>query len=64
MAAEHHNDMQCNEFDALLSDAIDKMLTGPKAEAFLALPFGREAIALRHWPRDCGVAGWGEASAL
>jgi hypothetical protein len=36
MAAEPHNDMQCNEFDALLSDAIDKMLTGPKAEAFLA----------------------------
>lgn len=35
MAAEYHNDMQCNEFDALLSDAIDKMLTGPKAEAFL-----------------------------
>jgi hypothetical protein len=36
MAAEHHNGMQCNEFDALLSEAIDKMLTGPKAEAFLA----------------------------
>src|SRR5277367_2880480 len=36
MAAEHHNGMQCNEFDALLSDAIDKMLTGPKAEVFLA----------------------------
>jgi hypothetical protein len=36
MAAEHHNGMQCNEFDALLSDALDKMLTGPKAEAFLA----------------------------
>jgi hypothetical protein len=36
MAAEPHNDMQCNEFDALLSDALDKMLTGPKAAAFLA----------------------------
>jgi hypothetical protein len=36
MAAEPHNGMQCNEFDALLSDALDKMLTGPKAEAFLA----------------------------
>jgi hypothetical protein len=36
MAAEHHNGMQCNEFDALLSEALDKMLTGPKAEAFLA----------------------------
>lgn len=36
MAAEHHNGMQCSEFDALLSDALDKILTGPKAEAFLA----------------------------
>jgi len=36
MAAEHHNDMQCSEFDALLSDALDKILTGPKAHAFQA----------------------------
>jgi len=36
MAAEHHHDMQCNEFDALLSDALDQILTGPKAEAFQA----------------------------
>ncbi len=36
MAAEHHNDMQCSEFDALLSDALDQVLTGPKAEAFQA----------------------------
>jgi hypothetical protein len=35
MAAEPHNGMQCSEFDALLSDALDKILTGPKAEAFL-----------------------------
>jgi Putative zinc-finger len=34
MAAEHHNDMQCSEFDALLSDALDQILTGPKAQAF------------------------------
>jgi hypothetical protein len=34
MAAEHHHDMQCNEFDALLSDALDQILTGPKAQAF------------------------------
>jgi hypothetical protein len=34
MAAEHHNGMQCSEFDALLSDAIDQVLTGPKAQAF------------------------------
>jgi hypothetical protein len=57
MAAEHHNDMQCNEFDALLSDAIDKMLTGPKAEAFLAHgktcavcgPLLAEAEIGKHW---------------
>jgi len=36
MAAEHHNEMQCNEFDALLSEALDKMLTGPKAQVFQA----------------------------
>ena len=36
MAAEHHNDMQCSEFDALLSDALDQILTGPKAQAFQA----------------------------
>jgi len=57
MAAEHHNGMQCNEFDALLSDAIDKMLTGPKAEAFLAHgktcavcgPLLAEAEIGKHW---------------
>jgi hypothetical protein len=36
MATEHHNDMQCSEFDALLSDALDQILTGPKAQAFQA----------------------------
>jgi len=36
MAAEDHNGMQCNEFDALLSDALDQVLTGPKAQAFQA----------------------------
>jgi hypothetical protein len=57
MAAEPHNDMQCNEFDALLSDAIDKMLTGPRAEAFLAHgktcavcgPLLAEAEIGKHW---------------
>lgn len=34
MAAEHHNDMQCSEFDALLSEALDHILSGPKFEAF------------------------------
>jgi len=36
MAAESHNDMQCSEFDALLSDALDKVLTGPRAQTFQA----------------------------
>jgi len=36
MAAEHQNDMQCNEFDALLSDALDLALTGAKLERFQA----------------------------
>jgi len=36
MAAQDHNGMQCNEFDALLSDALDQVLTGPKAQAFQA----------------------------
>ena len=36
MAAEPHNGIQCSEFDALLSDALDKVLTGPKAQAFQA----------------------------
>jgi hypothetical protein len=36
MAAEHHNDMQCSEFDALLSEALDQILSGPKFEAFQA----------------------------
>lgn len=36
MAADHHNEMQCNEFDALLSDALDQILTGPRAEDFQA----------------------------
>jgi len=57
MAAEPHNEMQCNEFDALLSDAIDKILTGPKAEAFLAHgktcavcgPLLAEAEIGKHW---------------
>jgi hypothetical protein len=36
MAAEHHNGMQCSEFDALLSEALDQILSGPKFEAFQA----------------------------
>ena len=36
MAGKDHSDMQCSEFDALLSDALDKVLGGPKAQAFQA----------------------------
>ncbi len=36
MAAEHHNGMQCSEFDALLSEVLDKYLTGEKLEKFQA----------------------------
>jgi len=57
MAAEHHNGMQCSEFDALLSDALDQVLTGPKAQAFQAHaktcpvcgPLLAEAEIGKHW---------------
>src|SRR5579863_3062446 len=34
MAAENKDGMQCNEFDALLSDALDQRLSGQKLENF------------------------------
>ena len=57
MAAEHHNDMQCSEFDALLSEALDHILGGPKFEAFQAHakscavcgPLLAEAEVGKHW---------------
>jgi putative zinc finger protein len=36
MAAENKNGMQCGEFDALLSDALDQQLSGPRLESFQA----------------------------
>jgi Putative zinc-finger len=36
MAAEPQNGMQCNEFDALLSEALDQRLSGEKLERFQA----------------------------
>ncbi len=36
MAAENKHGMQCSEFDALLSDALDQRLTGEKLESFQA----------------------------
>jgi hypothetical protein len=35
-AADNKNGMQCAEFDALLSDALDQVLTGQKLEQFQA----------------------------
>jgi hypothetical protein len=57
MAGKDHSDMQCNEFDALLSDALDKVLTGPRAQAFQAHasscpicgPLLAEAEMGKHW---------------
>ena len=34
MARENNHGMQCSEFDALLSDALDESLKGPKLETF------------------------------
>jgi hypothetical protein len=36
MPAEHQDGMQCHEFDALLSEALDKYLTGSRLESFQA----------------------------
>jgi hypothetical protein len=36
MAAEKKNGMQCSEFDALLSEALDQRLSGDKLESFQA----------------------------
>jgi len=45
MAGQQHNGMQCNEFDALLSQAIDGTLSGERLQAFEA------------HGRVCGVCG-------
>jgi hypothetical protein len=57
MAAENSNGMQCNEFDALLSDALDQKLTGAELQSFQAHahecaicgPLFSEAMAGKHW---------------
>ncbi len=36
MPGEFHNGMQCTEFDALLGDAMDEVLSGAKLESFRA----------------------------
>ncbi len=42
MAAEHHNDMQCSEFDALLSEALDQTLDRTESGSF---PGAREDLS-------------------
>jgi len=57
MAGQQHNGMQCSEFDALLSQAIDGTLLGERLQAFeahrrdcqLCGPMLRDAEAGRSW---------------
>ena len=57
MAGETKNGMQCAEFDALLNEALDAALTGPRLESFQAHaricavcgPLFAEADAGRRW---------------
>jgi hypothetical protein len=57
MAGQGHNGIQCSEFDALLSQAIDGTLSGERLEAFeahgrtcqLCGPMLRDAEAGRSW---------------
>lgn len=51
MPGEFHNGMQCTEFDALLGDAMDEMLSGATLESF------------RAHGRSCAICGplWAEA---
>ncbi len=60
MAGETKNGMQCAEFDALLNEALDATLTGPKLESFQAHartcavcgPLFAEADAGRRWMKS------------
>src|SRR5579885_3317076 len=45
MATDHPKRMQCSDFDALLSDALDNALTGERFESFHA------------HARDCSICG-------
>ena len=57
MPGESHNGMQCNEFEALLFDALDQKLSGGKQERFRAHaractkcgPMFAEVEAGQHW---------------
>jgi hypothetical protein len=60
MPGETKNGMQCSEFDALLNEALDSSLTGPKLETFQAHarvcamcgPLLAEADAGRRWMKS------------
>src|SRR5438874_1046095 len=60
MPGESKNGMQCAEFDALLSDALDEVLTGQKLESFraharvcqLCGPLWTEAHEGKQWLKD------------
>src|SRR6266550_1423378 len=62
MPGELKNGMQCGEFDALLNEALDETLTGPKLESFQAHaracavcgPLLAEADAGRRWLKSLG----------
>jgi hypothetical protein len=62
MAGENQSGMQCAEFDALLNDALDQTLTGPKLESFQAHahtcavcgPLLEEVQAGQRWLKSLG----------
>jgi hypothetical protein len=63
MAGETKNGMQCGEFEALLSDALDQVLTGARLETFqsharvcpVCGPLFAEAEAGQHWLKSLEV---------
>jgi hypothetical protein len=57
MAADSSNDMQCTEFDALLSEALDKRLTGDKLESFQSHARGCPTCGPLLAEADAGL-GW------
>jgi uncharacterized protein YggT (Ycf19 family) len=62
MAGENQSAMQCAEFDALLNDALDQTLSGPKLESFQAHahscavcgPLLKEVEAGQRWLKSLG----------
>src|SRR5579862_3898733 len=62
MTGETQNGMHCAEFEALLGDAVDQTLTGPKLEGFqvhartctVCGPLFADAVAGQHWLKALG----------